>query len=155
MNFTPKDVERFMAKVGKADTGCWLWLSSTSRTGYGTFWLDKRVRPAHRVSFLLHGGDFTTMQKWVLHRCDVKLCVNPAHLYAGDINDNARDASARGQQVRGGQVAQARLTATQVSEIRESNLSQAGVTQALAARFGVSYDAVRDASDRRTWRHVP
>lgn len=33
----------------------------------------------------------------VLHKCDVRLCVNPAHLYLGDKKQNMKDAMSRGR----------------------------------------------------------
>jgi len=34
---------------------------------------------------------------WVLHKCDVRQCVNPHHLYLGNNDLNVQDAVARGR----------------------------------------------------------
>lgn len=43
---------RFLSKVdGDPDTGCWDWTGSLTHDGYGHFWLDGRMRRAHRVAY--------------------------------------------------------------------------------------------------------
>ncbi len=34
---------------------------------------------------------------WVLHHCDNRRCIRPAHLYLGTNADNMRDCAARGR----------------------------------------------------------
>jgi hypothetical protein len=49
---------------------------------------------AHRVSFILNGGEIGDNQM-ICHTCDNTKCVNPAHLYAGNQKDNMRDKANR------------------------------------------------------------
>jgi HNH endonuclease len=72
-------------------TGCWLWPGRRHSDGYGMYG-QKR---AHRVVFELTHGPLTREQI-VLHSCDVKCCVNPAHLSVGTHSDNMRDAGRKG-----------------------------------------------------------
>jgi len=58
------------------------------------------MRGAHVVAFLLSDGRLEHGQQ-VLHRCDVKLCVRPGHLFAGTQADNVRDMIAKGRQATG------------------------------------------------------
>lgn len=95
----PRIIARFFANVNKTDT-CWLWTGS--RTGgsakgrYGQFSLGLQQKLyAHRFSYLLHCGDIPAGLH-VLHACDVRLCVNPAHLSLGTHLDNMRDAAEKG-----------------------------------------------------------
>lgn len=75
---------RFLAKVDRnGPGGCWLWTAGRAggRGGYeyGHFWFAGRQRAAHRVAYELFIGpipDGLTLD----HLCEVKLCVNPAHL---------------------------------------------------------------------------
>lgn len=91
--------ERFWPKVDKAagSDGCWIWKSTIARNGYGRCWDGYGSQaPAHRLSYEMAYGAVPE-GLWVLHRCDVKACVNPAHLYAGTVTDNVRDAVDRGR----------------------------------------------------------
>lgn len=85
--------ERFWSRVVKMDGGCWLYGGEFYGNQYGTL---SRGGPgsanvaAHRFSYELHHGPIPVGQ-FVCHRCDVKNCVNPEHLYAGTHEDNTRD----------------------------------------------------------------
>ena len=78
---------------------CWNWPKSLNpQTGYGQLstWQDgKRVLlTTHRVSYTaFHGGIPEGLS--VLHKCDNRRCINPAHLYAGTQADNMHDCISR------------------------------------------------------------
>lgn len=91
--------EQFWAKVDKdgpvhptLNTCCWLWTGARSTNGYGTFGTGY----AHRASYELAYGGITN-GLWVLHRCDNRPCVNPAHLFLGTHQDNMRDMKEKGR----------------------------------------------------------
>ena len=75
-------------------SGCWLWMGAVNQNGYGTWSGDK----AHRISWRLHQGEIPKGM-CVLHKCDVRVCVNPQHLFIGTIADNNRDAINKGRVV--------------------------------------------------------
>jgi hypothetical protein len=79
--------------VGEPLTGCWLWLGSVNRKGYGQLTHEQRHYAAHRASFAAFKGDPTG--RLVCHDCDQPGCVNPSHLYAGTHVDNRADMLAR------------------------------------------------------------
>lgn len=90
--------ERFWARVEKTD-GCWLWKGYTSpRSHYGYMSVAgmRGPVPAHRVAYALQHGECPPGLV-VMHSCDVKACVNPDHLEAGDQTKNMADAAARGR----------------------------------------------------------
>lgn len=88
---------RFWANVAKAD-GCWLWSASATPNGYGQFRLGRLMVSAHRVAWLMTYGPVPA-DLCVLHRCDVRRCVRPDHLFLGTTGDNNRDTVAKGRYV--------------------------------------------------------
>lgn len=91
--------ERFWPLVDRSEPfGCWLWKGrrqlGPDTHSYGMLSIEGKPYSAHRVAWMIYRG--TTRGLWVLHRCDVKECVNPSHLYLGDIYLNNQDARARG-----------------------------------------------------------
>ena len=98
LGMTPLDT-RFFSKVNKQDDGCWIWTAGRShgkRGHYGKFCLNSKTIPSHRASWIIHNGDIPD-GLFVLHHCDVMLCVNPDHLYLGDHKQNMRDRLERGR----------------------------------------------------------
>lgn len=94
-DLTDEVLIRFWSKVNKeSGTDCWLWKESLLK-GYGSFCLFNKRYLAHRISYLIHNKTLPS-DLLILHKCDVKNCLNPAHLYAGTPLDNARDALERG-----------------------------------------------------------
>lgn len=74
-------------------SGCWIWTGALSN-GYGAMSHNGKLIRAHRASFIAHNPDKPT-PLLVCHDCDVKACVNPAHLYSGDHFTNRADVVAR------------------------------------------------------------
>lgn len=78
------------------ESGCWIHLSSLGGYLYGhamVMGVDQYA--AHRIAFVLAHGPIPA-GLCVLHRCDVKGCINPDHLEAGTHQKNIRDFFARG-----------------------------------------------------------
>lgn len=91
-------IERFEEKIERIPfSGCWIWTGALDSGGYGRFLLNGRVDGAHRASFLLMESHIPNGM-YVCHRCDVKLCVNPSHLFLGTPTDNVRDMVNKGRQ---------------------------------------------------------
>lgn len=77
---------------------CWVWTGALNKDGYGIFsYCGKTIR-AHRLSYLFAKG---AIKKglFICHKCDVRNCVNPSHLYEGTAKDNNRDTVKRGNHV--------------------------------------------------------
>jgi hypothetical protein len=71
--------ERFWANVSpEPNTGCWLWMASVDRDGYGRFRIGTEDI-AHRAARALLVGPIPDGLV-VDHLCRVRSCVNPAHL---------------------------------------------------------------------------
>ncbi len=89
--------ERFRAKILFTPT-CWLWEGARDGNGYGLVKLlrSRKNILTHRAAYIMSVGEIPD-GKMVLHSCDVKRCVNPAHLFLGTQADNQRDASTKGR----------------------------------------------------------
>lgn len=93
---------RFFAKVKKTDE-CWLWTGSVAGNGYGQMSLPNGTKRGvlvrvHRYSWVAHNGPIPA-DLCVLHRCDVRNCVLPEHLFLGTKSDNMKDMVAKGRGV--------------------------------------------------------
>jgi len=151
MELSLNNLHRFLHKVDRRDRDlCWLWKGSIKDTGYGNAFLNGRSFPAHQMAYLLGNGPIPKGM-CVCHRCDVRACCNPDHLFLGTRADNSRDMVSKMRQQVGEQRWSAKLTSSQVVEIRLSSDVSAHV---LAARYGVSYSAIKDILCRKTWRHI-
>ena len=81
------------------ENGCWIWIRAKNLNGYGIVggWIirDKPVRLAHRASYELFVGPILP-ELSVCHKCDVKACINPKHLFLGTQKDNWNDYVSKG-----------------------------------------------------------
>ncbi len=151
----------FMEKVSpEPNTGCWLWMASLDNAGYGQFWFLGTMMRSSRVSWLLFRGSIPKGKGChgvcVLHKCDVRACVNPDHLFLGTHQDNVDDREAKGRgrmpDNRGALNGLAKLTDDKVREIR-TRYKAGGVSQAaLAKEFGVARSTVSMVTSGRLWK---
>ena len=87
--------ERFWSRVmPEPNSGCWLW-NGEAPDGRGRLRVNGRNVRAYRFAYELLVGPIPD-NTMVCHRCNIPLCVNPDHLYAGTHADNARDSLAAG-----------------------------------------------------------
>ncbi len=134
--------------IGQRDRegGCWEWPYSLQPSGYGQVRFNGEVWTAHRLAAHLDGRDPTGL--FVCHHCDNRRCVNPDHLFLGDVRDNAADMVAKGRSTRG--EVRSKLTEAQVHAIRRDVAG--GVKQKdLALALGVTPPTVNDIVKGRTW----
>jgi hypothetical protein len=86
--------EAFWKRVERTDA-CWFWTGKVHQ-GYGKFHVThKRAVLAHRLSWELTNGPIPK-KLFVCHKCDVRGCVRPDHLFLGDAFDNAGDMVLKG-----------------------------------------------------------
>ncbi|MCA8385310.1 hypothetical protein FOC27_09225 [Burkholderia multivorans] len=124
------------------ESGCWIFMGCLNSKGYGNVGHAGKNRLAHRISLEFHKG-IIPAGLLACHRCDVKCCVNPNHIYAGTRSQNAKDALERGQMATGIRNGWAKISDTDVLQIRL--LAQSGMTyREVASRFGISADYVKE-----------
>lgn len=72
-------LDRFEAKVSpEPNSGCHIWTAQLLG-GYGQFWFNGRMMPAHRYAYEATVGPIPEGLQ-IDHLCRVRCCVNPAHL---------------------------------------------------------------------------
>ncbi len=141
---------------------CWLWTGKPTGGGYGTLGIGggKTTLRAHILSYTLEYGPIPD-GLFVLHKCDVRGCVRPSHLFLGDAGINARDMSAKGRSHfnrpeshrEGEAVHNAILTPDIVREIRRCKAS--GMTrQATADLLEISLGLLGNVWYGASWNHV-
>ena len=83
-------------KVNISPSGCWIWMGSINRAGYGTVRREKRNQAAHRYIFELEGGELSD-GILLRHKCNIRQCVNPEHMMLGNQLLNSMDAMQSGR----------------------------------------------------------
>lgn len=139
--------------VPEALSGCWLWTSCVDSDGYGylhnrTIDAAKNLK-AHRVAYEEFIGPIPE-GKYVCHTCDVRSCVNPAHLWLGTHEENQNDRIAKGRSAKGNSCSHARLNSALVLEVRAAQ----GTMKSIGLQFGFSPQTIHDVRTRKTWKHI-
>jgi hypothetical protein len=153
---------RFWENVQKTET-CWFWIGSKFSNGYGSircgFGRKSPRTTAHRIAWEIHFG-LVPDGLFVCHRCDVKHCVNPSHLFVGTQYDNVSDMIAKGRDyfdfprkgVNNGELNGASTpTQNDVREIRHRYKDETLDQPTLAAEFNVSRQAIGLIVNNKRW----
>jgi HNH endonuclease len=155
-------VERFWKQVRKSSgNGCWLWTGCTDHRKphpYGRMrWKGRQIK-AHRIAWILTYGEIPD-GLWVLHKCDVPLCVRPDHLFLGTNLDNVRDSIAKGRWVIpkhhlvGEAHYNAKLTDDDVLLARQ--MFRDGVSQRQIARtLDIAFQQIWRIVHGKSWKHL-
>lgn len=173
--------DRFWVKVEKT-ADCWLWCGAPGGEGYGCIRIAGHAVRAHRVAWELTNGPIPD-GLWVLHRCDNRKCVNPAHLFLGTQSDNMRDMHNKGRgyrpgmgpqvppdrrargmgsgrhtqpesNARGERNGQAKLSAAQVIAIRLRWANGERNAARIGREHGVSGAMIHLIVRRKKWAHI-
>lgn len=136
-------------------TGCLLWTGAVDTSGYGIIGVNRRLQKTHRLAYEISVGPIPDGLQ-VLHKCDTRTCVNPAHLFVGTIADNMADRNRKGRQAKnqGMRSGLAKLNDQQVLEIRR-RYAQGGISmRQLAREYGVTKYPIQRIINRVGWTHL-
>jgi hypothetical protein len=133
--------------------GCWLWRAAKGSNGYGVAPDPEsgKTMGMHRASYLAYRGPIPPGM-CVCHRCDVRACINPAHLFLGTSRDNIADMVAKERHARGERKNTAKLTEAQVREIRADRRSPQAV---IARDYGINQSQVSYIKSGKKWGWLP
>lgn len=156
---TPEQVAaRFWSNTKADANGCILWARHVHDDGYG--WCGNQGKPdrAHRVAWKLFRGEIPDGM-YVLHTCDVRLCVNPEHLFLGTVQDNMADKIAKGRQAKGETSNVNKLTEEQarlVLSLKPPHYPRKtpGLAKALAAEYNIGVGAIHAIWRGDHWKHL-
>jgi hypothetical protein len=159
----PNTVRRFRSKVNDPNaSGCTLWNARIRKDGYGSFSIKRRPYQAHRVAWSFFCGEIPD-ELFVLHKCDVRACVNTEHLFLGTQQDNMDDMQKKGRRIsgpalqkcikRGEQSHRAKLSDLDAIEILKRR-SVGETFRSLSSRFSVSIGTVSSLVYGHSWRHL-
>lgn len=125
--------------------GCWIWTGTINPKGYGSGAWNKRMRPAHQLSWECFYGP-RPKGLCVCHSCHNPPCVNPAHLYLATPLKNSYDSKVL-------HVYAKKLTPEDVMVIKklfDVNISR----RKIARMFNVSHASIDCIYHGKTWIHI-
>ena len=145
--------QRFNKKwISDSKNECWLWTDKLEHSGYGKMRYKNLIIKAHRAAYEIFFGKIPHGLS-VLHRCDVRSCVNPKHLFLGTQQDNMDDMKIKGRErhQQGECVGTAKLSGLMINEIRMSSDTHKN----LAEKYSVSRASIHNIKKGKSWKHVP
>lgn len=154
---------RFWMRVDKSGpihqdlgTHCWLWTASLSTHGYGQVGVGPLIRRCHRVAWELINGPLPNAIR-LCHRCDVRRCVRPDHMFLGTQADNLTDMRAKGRWKAtprfGVDNPRAHFTDDEIVTIRR-RFAQGETCSHISRHFSVYPSTISSIVKRHTWKHI-
>lgn len=139
--------ERLWSRVDKSGE-CWLWTGGKSKAGYGQIKVEGRIVYTHRLVYEMAYGPIAAGLE-VCHDCpdgDNPAYCRPDHLFLGTHQENITDMITKGRK--------GKLSPADVREIRRITAAREATGVTLAARYGVTRQAIRKIVLRETWPHL-
>lgn len=132
-------VAKFWSKIDvRGADDCWPCLLAPLWSGYCTTrYMTNEKRTAHAIAYEIATGDKFGPGEVACHRCDNRVCCNPAHVFKGTYSDNTLDMLAKGRANREPGVRR-KLTIEQAEEIRREYSTGEFTQVELAERYGIA-----------------
>lgn len=149
--FLPDHISLIFSKTTVTDT-CWLYNGSKSKNGYALIKYKGKKRAVHRF---LYETFFGPISKDLVccHKCDVRNCINPAHIFLGTRTENQKDMKEKGRAASGSRNGTSKLSELDIPVIRE--MYKNGIYQKdIAKKFNVSQTIISKIILGKTWDHV-
>jgi hypothetical protein len=132
------------------ESGCWIWMKSVNRNGYGKTSLGRNTNlSAHRASYEEKYGPIPN-GLMALHHCDIRSCVNPDHIFLGTQQDNMTDKVDKKRQAVGEFHGMSKLTEQQAMRAKFGKEK----TSDLAKEFGCSAVMIRQIRQGKYWKYL-
>lgn len=147
-------------RIINSNTGCWHWMLHVANTGYGQIYcaIDGKLYSTHRIAMFVYGDFKFTSDKLTLicHKCPIRNCFNPDHLYIGDHHTNALDRVKDGNASfnQGENSGRTELTDKLVIDLRELFKTDKYTKRQLAEMFGIGESTVGAIIRGKTWKHL-
>lgn len=138
---------------------CVVHNGALNSSGYGSVRHNGIRMGAHVRAFILANGTLED-GKVVMHSCDNRSCVNPAHLSSGTQSENIQDAYNKGRmnttaKSRGEDRHSAKLTELDVLAIRSALTANVyGMASKLARKYGVTPRIISMIKRNELWTSV-
>jgi hypothetical protein len=131
---------------------CILFTGCKDTGGYGLKRYKNKLYKAHRFVWIQTFGEIPD-GLFVCHKCDVRACINPEHLFLGTNSDNMKDmySKGRGNNLRGDNNPCAKLTKEQVNEIRVLLTYPITLTQ-IASKYNVDRSLIGLIKANKIWK---
>lgn len=148
----PDPVTVIFTRFNINENNCWIWTGSVHRDGYAKHDIKGKTVQVHRF---LYETFYGPIKKGLLycHKCDVKLCINPAHAFIGTHQDNATDMVQKGRSMIGEKNNRSKLKTNDIIEIKKMNKSGIKGIE-IAKKFNVSKHAIYRIINGLYWKHV-
>lgn len=149
-NSPQSEADYIASRVLVDQAGCWIWQQST-REGYGRMVRHGKTWNAHVFSFVTLVRPIESGEQ-INHKCNVRACCNPEHLYAGSQVENMADMqlSGRARYLRGSKNGNSRVDEQTARAIYGAK----GIGRDVAERYGVSISLVYAIRKKLVWGHI-
>jgi hypothetical protein len=144
---------RFVRYSRPVPSGCIEWILQPDKDGYGRIRVDGKQIPAHRLAWEWFYGRAIPAGMLICHRCDNRMCVQPAHLFLGTDKDNSDDKLRKGRQTRGSKQHLAKLSPEGARAIKLRLKAGERIVE-LAREYNVTPQTVGAIKSERSWVHV-
>lgn len=147
--------KRILDKCTSVNSGCIIWNGYKNKGGYGISSYMGKVMSTHRISWTAHFGKIPE-GLLVCHKCDVRNCINPDHLFLGTHKDNMDDCVSKGRdkafRLSGERHGMAKITEKDVLFIRLQMSRNRSLGFSLANRFSVPYTHILRIAYGESWK---